>query len=84
MEYESIAFGFYTSKCRKVKNVRIKCTPILPIKQILFIFRMAPKYEICAGLDKGHKTTKNELKKRPGKNKVNSQNTPFENCVTKY
>jgi large subunit ribosomal protein L36e len=30
---------------------------------------MAPKYEICAGLDKGHKTTKNELKKRPGKNK---------------
>ena len=74
MEYESIAFGFYTSKCRKVKNVRsinirniIKNTLIKPIN---FIFRMAPKYEICAGLDKGHKTTKNELKKRPGKNKV--------------
>ena len=33
---------------------------------------MAPKYEICAGLDKGHKTTKNELKKRPAKNKVYS------------
>ena len=41
------------------------------IMQISFLFRMAPKYEICAGLDKGHKTTKNELKKRPGKNKVN-------------
>jgi large subunit ribosomal protein L36e len=26
---------------------------------------MAPRYEICVGLDKGHKTTKNTPKKRP-------------------
>ena len=38
---------------------------------------MAPKYEICAGLDKGHKTTKNELKKRPGKNKVNFKSKKY-------
>nr|ACO15031.1 60S ribosomal protein L36 [Caligus clemensi] len=30
---------------------------------------MAPRYEMCVGLDKGHKTTKNELKKRPGSRK---------------
>ena len=30
---------------------------------------MAPKYEICAGLDKGHKTTPNELRKKPSKAK---------------
>merc|ERR1711974_414176 len=30
---------------------------------------MAPKYEICAGLDKGHKTTPNELKRKPSKAK---------------
>jgi len=30
---------------------------------------MAPRYEICAGLEKGHKTTKNDLKARPGKSK---------------
>ena len=35
---------------------------------------MAPKYEICAGLDKGHKTTPNELKKRPSKNKGKQTN----------
>merc|ERR1712156_438483 len=29
----------------------------------------APKYEICAGLDKGHKTTPNELKRKPSKAK---------------
>merc|ERR1712066_614742 len=36
--------------------------------------RMAPKYEICAGLDKGHKTTLNELKKRPSNNKGKQTN----------
>jgi large subunit ribosomal protein L36e len=30
---------------------------------------MAPRYEICVGLDKGHKTTPNTLKKRPASNK---------------
>mmetsp|Transcript_70561 Transcript_70561/g.116137 ORF Transcript_70561/g.116137 Transcript_70561/m.116137 type:complete len:103 (-) Transcript_70561:58-366(-) len=30
---------------------------------------MAPRYELAVGLDKGHKTTPNTLKKRPGKNK---------------
>ncbi|TRY67899.1 hypothetical protein TCAL_12082 [Tigriopus californicus] len=30
---------------------------------------MAPRYEICVGLDKGHKTTENTLKKRPAKAK---------------
>merc|ERR1712008_25702 len=30
---------------------------------------MAPKYEICAGLEKGHKTTPNELKRKPSKAK---------------
>ena len=35
---------------------------------------MAPKYEICAGLEKGHKTTPNELKKRPSKNKGKQTN----------
>ena len=35
---------------------------------------MAPKYEICAGLDKGHKTTPNEQKRRPSKNKGKQTN----------
>ena len=26
---------------------------------------MAPRYEICTGLDKGHKTTPNTLKAKP-------------------
>ena len=30
---------------------------------------MAPRYEICVGLEKGHKTTKNTLKTKPGKSK---------------
>ncbi|QQP40141.1 60S ribosomal protein L36 [Caligus rogercresseyi] len=30
---------------------------------------MAPRYEMCVGLDKGHKTTKHELKKRPASRK---------------
>lgn len=30
---------------------------------------MAPRYEICVGLDKGHKTTPNPQKRRPSKNK---------------
>eukprot|EP00095_Tigriopus_kingsejongensis_P009708 maker-scaffold115_size343722-snap-gene-2.19 protein:Tk09708 transcript:maker-scaffold115_size343722-snap-gene-2.19-mRNA-1 annotation:"60s ribosomal protein l36" len=30
---------------------------------------MAPRYEICVGLDKGHKTTPNTLKKRPANSK---------------
>ena len=38
---------------------------------------MAPKYEICVGLDKGHKTTVNKSvseKKRPGKRKGRDSN----------
>ena len=30
---------------------------------------MAPRYEICVGLEKGHKTTKNTLKAKPSKSK---------------
>ena len=30
---------------------------------------MAPRYEICAGLEKGHKTTKNNLKAKPSSSK---------------
>ena len=30
---------------------------------------MAPRYEICVGLEKGHKTTKNSLKAKPSKSK---------------
>jgi large subunit ribosomal protein L36e len=40
---------------------------------------MAPKYEICVGLDKGHKTTPNELKARPAKNK--GKQTPHNKFV---
>merc|ERR1712080_453306 len=46
-----------------------------------FLFRrkpakesMAPKYEICVGLDKGHKTTLNEVKKKPSNNKGKQTN----------
>ena len=35
---------------------------------------MAPKYEICAGLDKGHKTTPLEIKKKPSNNKGKQTN----------
>lgn len=38
---------------------------------------MAPRYEMCVGLDKGHKTTPNTLKPRPaskkGKNTAHSR-----------
>jgi len=30
---------------------------------------MAPRYEMCVGMEKGHKTTKNTIKVRPSKNK---------------
>jgi len=30
---------------------------------------MAPRYEICVGMEKGHKTTKNNLKPKPAKAK---------------
>ena len=30
---------------------------------------MAPRYEICVGLEKGHKTTKNSLKAKPSSSK---------------
>merc|ERR1712027_172264 len=30
---------------------------------------MAPRYQICAGLEKGHKTTKNTLKAKPANSK---------------
>merc|ERR1712002_117234 len=30
---------------------------------------MAPRYEICVGLEKGHKTTKNNLKAKPSSSK---------------
>ena len=32
--------------------------------------RMAPRYEICVGLEKGHKTTPNTLKPKPSNAKV--------------
>ncbi len=35
---------------------------------------MAPRYEICAGLDKGHKTTPNAPKKRPARGKGRQTN----------
>merc|ERR1711894_576273 len=35
---------------------------------------MAPKYEICAGLDKGHKTTPIERKPKPSNNKGKQTN----------
>ena len=39
---------------------------------------MAPRYEICVGLDKGHKTTPNAQKKRPAKNKgANTNHNKF-------
>ena len=31
---------------------------------------MAPRYEICVGLEKGHKTTPNTLVPKPSKKKV--------------
>ena len=31
---------------------------------------MAPRYEICVGLEKGHKTTPNTLVAKPSKKKV--------------
>ena len=31
---------------------------------------MAPRYEICVGLEKGHKTTPNTLKAKPSSAKV--------------
>merc|ERR1711976_1028496 len=36
--------------------------------------RMAPKYELCAGLDKGHKTTPNERRVKPSNNKGKQTN----------
>ena len=30
---------------------------------------MAPRYEMCVGMEKGHKTTKNALKPRPSRSK---------------
>merc|ERR1739848_612991 len=35
---------------------------------------MAPKYEMCTGLDKGHKTTLNEVKRKPSHNKGKQTN----------
>ena len=40
---------------------------------------MAPRYEICTGLDKGHKTTPNALKARPAKSK--GKQTPHNKFV---
>merc|ERR1711899_537452 len=36
--------------------------------------KMAPKYEMCTGLDKGHKTTLNEVKRKPSHNKGKQTN----------
>merc|ERR1711976_979763 len=41
--------------------------------------KMAPRYEICAGLDKGHKTTPNTLRPKPSKNK--GKQTTHNKCV---
>ena len=40
---------------------------------------MAPRYEICTGLDKGHKTTVNTLKPKPCASK--GKNTPHNEFV---
>ena len=36
--------------------------------------KMPARYELCVGLDKGHKTTPNTLKKRPAKSKGKQTN----------
>ena len=46
---------------------------------LFFTDSMAPKYEICAGLDKGHKTTLNEVKKKPSNRK--GKQTPHNKFV---
>ena len=40
---------------------------------------MAPRYEICTGLDKGHKTTVNTLKPKPCASK--GKNTPHNKFI---
>ena len=39
-------------------------------QSVIFQSEMAPRYEICVGLDKGHKTTPNTLVAKPSKKKV--------------
>ena len=39
---------------------------------MIFQSEMAPRYEICVGLEKGHKTTPNTLVAKPSKKKVGS------------
>ena len=42
------------------------------LRKISFVLQseMAPRYEICVGLEKGHKTTPNTLAPKPSKKKV--------------
>ena len=44
---------------------------------------MAPRYEICVGMDKGHKTTVNALKKKPSnsKGKLTNRNKMIRDLV---
>ena len=42
-------------------------------KCVLLQSEMAPRYEICVGLEKGHKTTPNTLVTKPSKKKVGSK-----------
>ena len=45
---------------------------------MIFQSEMAPRYEICVGLEKGHKTTPNTLVAKPSKKKVGRKVQHFE------
>ena len=40
------------------------------MKSVILQNEMAPRYEICVGLEKGHKTTPNTLVPKPSEKKV--------------
>ena len=42
----------------------------MTLKSVILQSEMAPRYEICVGLEKGHKTTPNTLVPKPSKKKV--------------
>ena len=71
--------GFVFDVTNKLQTRIEKCFIAIMLDsnyQVLFCsyFSMAPKYEICAGLDKGHKTTPIERKKKPSNNKGKQTN----------
>ena len=63
------------SSPKEILSNEILCDKIIFISTwavtLLFMISevMAPRYEICVGLEKGHKTTKNTLKTKPSKSK---------------